>query len=190
MDSETGVGADLAELRRTSRISIPASSGNLLAPKKLFGIIPFGNKLRNYFDGYKSAQSHIASILARLAGGKDELLKDNAAIDVERQKLWAAMGRLEQMIHVSKALDAKLEAKALELEATDPAKAKAIRETALFYVRQRTPGPADADGGHGAGLSRARPGQEEQRRAGEGRRPRLDHHRRARCAPRSPWRRR
>src|SRR3546814_17535176 len=48
------------------------------------------------------------------------------------------MGRLEQMIHISKTMDARLEAKALELDATDPAKAKAVRETALFYVRQRS----------------------------------------------------
>ena len=138
MDKESGVGTDLAELRRTIEDLDPGKQGNLLAPKKLFGIIPFGNKMRNYFDGYKSSQSHIASILTRLGSGKDELLKDNAAISVERQSLWAAMGRLEQMIHVSKALDTKLEAKAFELEASDPAKAKAIRESALFYVRQRT----------------------------------------------------
>jgi uncharacterized protein YaaN involved in tellurite resistance len=138
MDKEGGVGTDLAELRRTIEDLDPGKQGNLLAPKKLFGIIPFGNKMRNYFDGYKSSQSHIASILTRLSSGKDELLKDNAAISVERQSLWAAMGRLEQMIHVSKALDTKLEAKAFELEASDPAKAKAIRDSALFYVRQRT----------------------------------------------------
>jgi uncharacterized protein YaaN involved in tellurite resistance len=42
------------------------------------------------------------------------------------------------MIHLSKTMDAKLEDKANELDATDPAKAKAIRETALFYTRQRT----------------------------------------------------
>jgi uncharacterized protein YaaN involved in tellurite resistance len=48
------------------------------------------------------------------------------------------MGNLEQMIHISTVLDARLEEKANELDATDPAKAKAIRETALFYVRQRT----------------------------------------------------
>jgi len=138
MDGEGGVGADLAELRRTIEDLDPGKQGNLLAPKKLFGVIPFGNKLRNYFDSYKSAQSHISSILASLANGRDTLLKDNAAIDVERQALWAAMGRLEQMIHVSKALDEKLEGKALDLESTDPAKAKAIRESALFYVRQRS----------------------------------------------------
>src|SRR3546814_7999244 len=77
-------------------------------------------------------------MLSSLASGKDERSKDNAAIDVERQNLWAAMGRLEQMIHISKTMDARLEAKALELDATDPAKAKAVRETALFYVRQRS----------------------------------------------------
>ena len=35
-------------------------------------------------------------------------------------------------------MDQKLEDKANDLDATDPAKAKAIRETALFYARQRT----------------------------------------------------
>ena len=138
MDAETGVGTDLAALRRTIEDLDPARRGNLTAPRKLFGVIPFGNKLRGYFDGYKSAQSHISTILARLASGKDELLLDNAAIDVERASLWTTMGKLEQMIHVSKTLDARLEAKAMELESTDPAKAKAIRESALFYVRQRT----------------------------------------------------
>lgn len=138
MDKEGGIGADLIRLRRTVEDLDPARQGDLTAPKRLFGIIPFGNKLRDYFDGYKSAQSHISTILARLASGKDELLHDNAAIDVERQNLWQTMGRLEQMIHVAKTLDSRLEEKAAELDYSDPAKAKAIRESALFYVRQRT----------------------------------------------------
>ncbi len=138
MDDESGIGSDLAELRRTVEDLDPGRRGNLTAKRKIFGIIPFGNKMRNYFDGYKSAQGHIASILDRLRSGKDELLMDNAAIDVERKNLWAAMGRLEQMIHVSNVMDQRLEDKAAELDATDPAKAKAIRESALFYVRQRT----------------------------------------------------
>lgn len=138
MDAESSVGSDLSELRRTVEDLDPGRRGNLLAPKKLLGIVPFGSKLRDYFDSYRSAQSHIASILARLQSGKDELLKDNAAIDVERQALWSAMGKLEQMIHVAKALDDELEHKADELDATDPEKAKAMRESALFYIRQRT----------------------------------------------------
>jgi uncharacterized protein YaaN involved in tellurite resistance len=138
MDKENGVGADLAQLRRTVEELDPGARGNLFAPKKMFGIIPYGNKMRDYFDSYRGSQTHIANILSHLASGKDELLKDNAAIDVERTNLWAAMGRLEQMIHVAKALDAKLEAKADDLDITEPAKAKAIRDAALFYIRQRT----------------------------------------------------
>lgn len=138
MDKDAGVGADLAELRRTIEDLDPGKKDDLFTRKKLFGIIPYGNRMRDYFDSYKSSQGHIASILSHLGSGKDELLKDNAAIDVERQNLWAAMGKLEQMIHIAKALDAKLEDKAAEIEISDPAKAKAIRETALFYVRQRT----------------------------------------------------
>jgi len=134
--SESSVGTDLAELRRTVEDLDPGKR-NLLTPKKLFGVVPFGNKMRDYFDGYKSAQTHISSILARLASGKDELLKDNAAIDVERLALWASMQKLEQMIHVSRALDSGLEGKASELESSDPQKARAVRENALFSIRQR-----------------------------------------------------
>lgn len=138
IDADNGVGANLAELRRTVEDLDPGKRDNLFTRKKLFGIIPWGDRMRDYFDSYRSAQSHISSILNSLASGKDELIKDNAAIDVERQNLWAAMGRLEQMIHLSKTLDERLETKALELDSSDPEKAKAIRETALFYVRQRT----------------------------------------------------
>src|SRR6187399_1896923 len=137
MDQESGVGKDLAELRRTVEELDPGRKGKL-TPRKLFGIIPFGNSLKRYFDSYTSAQGHIQAILARLASGKDELLMDNAAIDVERVKLWEAMGKLEQMVHIAKTLDDRLEEEAASLDHTDPAKAKAIRETALFYVRQRT----------------------------------------------------
>jgi uncharacterized protein YaaN involved in tellurite resistance len=138
MDGDGSVGKDLAELRRTVEDLDPGRQGKLSGPRKILGIIPFGNKIKNYFDSYTSAQGHIAAILQRLESGKKELHLDNAAIDTERQKLWAAMGELEQMIHIAKTLDARLEAKALELDSSDPAKAKALRESALFYVRQRT----------------------------------------------------
>ena len=135
IDKDTGIGADLTQLRRTVEDLDP---GRGVKPRKLFGFIPWGGGLRNYFMKYQSAQTHISKILAALASGKDELLMDKAAIDTERQNLWKTMGKLEQMIHISKAMDAALENKADELDATDPAKAKAIRETALFYTRQRT----------------------------------------------------
>jgi uncharacterized protein YaaN involved in tellurite resistance len=94
MDADGSVGKDLAELRRTVEDLDPGKQGKLSGPRKLLGIIPFGNKIKNYFDSYTSAQGHIAAILTRLESGKKELHLDNAAIDTERQKLWAAMGEL------------------------------------------------------------------------------------------------
>ena len=135
IDKDTGIGADLTELRRTVESLDPKGASK---PRKLLGIIPFGNKVDQYFDKYRSSQTHISKILGSLANGKDELLMDNAAIDTERAGLWKTMHKLEQMVHISKSLDKKLEDKAAELDATDPAKAKAIRESALFYTRQRT----------------------------------------------------
>jgi len=138
IDADTGIGANLTELRRTVEELDPGKQGNLSSSRKILGIIPWGNKIGNYFQKYQSSQTHISKILSALASGKDELLMDNAAIDTERAAMWKTMGQLEQMIHISKALDKKLEDKANELDSTEPAKAKAIRETALFYTRQRT----------------------------------------------------
>ncbi|UZK65797.1 toxic anion resistance protein [Sphingomonas sp. M1-B02] len=139
MGSDTGVGADLLALRRTVEQLDPSKNGKLIGGKG-GGIFErlFGSGMTKYFQKYQSSQTHINSILKSLGNGKDELLMDNAAIDTERANLWNAMGRLEQMIYLSKAMDERLEDKANELDHSDPAKAKAIRETALFYVRQRT----------------------------------------------------
>jgi len=139
MDKDTGIGTDLTALRTQIEDLDPSRKGNLFSRKKLLGLIPFGgNKLRGYFDSYQSAQSNISAILSRLKDGKDELLHDNAAIEQERAKLWEAMGKLEQMVHVSRTLDKRLEETAADLDPSDPAKAKAIRESALFQVRQRS----------------------------------------------------
>jgi uncharacterized protein YaaN involved in tellurite resistance len=138
MSSDTGVGADLLALRKKVEELDPSKNGKLMGGGSGFLDRLFGSGLTQYFRKYQSSQAHINGILKSLGNGKDELLMDNAAIDTERANLWNAMGRLEQMIYLSKEMDTRLEDKANELDHTDPAKAKAIRETALFYVRQRT----------------------------------------------------
>lgn len=136
MDRDNDVGTNLAQLRRVVEDLDPGKQGKL-SRKKLFGVIPFGNKMRSYFDSYASSQDTINNILGALDSGKTTLIKDNGDIDIERQNLWAAMGKLEQMAYVAQLLDERLEQKAAEFDATDPEKAKALRESALFYVRQR-----------------------------------------------------
>jgi uncharacterized protein YaaN involved in tellurite resistance len=100
-------------------------------------MIPFGDKIEDYFRKYQSAQSHLDGILHALRNGQDELGKDNAALNLEKQQLWDAMGRLNQYVYVAERLDARLSAAIAELEATNPDKAKAFREDVLFYVRQK-----------------------------------------------------
>ena len=123
MDRDTDIGQSLIELRTTVERLDPSANGKLLSKRGFLDKV-FGSKINNYFAQYRSAQTHIGGILTALANGKDELLMDNAAIDVERRKMWESMGKLEQMIHISNTLDARLEAKATELDGTDPAKAK------------------------------------------------------------------
>ena len=136
-DSGSDISRALVDLRNTVEKLDPSSQGDLFAPRKLLGLIPFGNRLNEYFDQYRSSQSHLNAIVETLRRGKDELLRDNAAIEQEKVNLWALMERLEKYIYLGKKLDAALEAKARSLDATDAQRAKVVREELLFYTRQK-----------------------------------------------------
>ncbi|HVZ38175.1 MAG TPA: toxic anion resistance protein [Candidatus Kapabacteria bacterium] len=131
------VGGSLIELRRTIEDLDPSKQGDLFSPRKLLGLIPFGNKILDYFDRYRSAQTHINAIIESLKRGKDELIRDNAAIEQEKINLWTLMERLEKYTHIARELDAELDAKAKEFDAADPGKARIVREEMLFYTRQK-----------------------------------------------------
>ena len=128
------VGSTLLELRRTVEDLDPKEA---TGAKKFLGMIPFGDKVNDYFQKYQSAESHLDAILHALRDGQDELGKDNGALNLEKQQLWEAMGRLNQYVYVAERLDARLSAAISDLDATDPEKAKAMREDVLFYVRQK-----------------------------------------------------
>src|SRR5688572_14003585 len=61
IDADTGIGADLTELRRTVEALDPKEAGRGMTTRKFLGIIPFGNKINNYFDKYRSSQTHISA---------------------------------------------------------------------------------------------------------------------------------
>jgi uncharacterized protein YaaN involved in tellurite resistance len=128
------VGATLIELRRTVEDLDPKGASGA---RKLLGFIPFGDKIRDYFQRYQSAQAHLDAIIKALYDGQDELRRDNAALGLEKTHLWDSLGRLNQYIYVAERLDARLSTKIAELEAADPDRAKALREDVLFYVRQK-----------------------------------------------------
>jgi uncharacterized protein YaaN involved in tellurite resistance len=106
--------------------------------KKLFGFIPFGNALRDYFAKYKSSQSHINAVIDSLLSGQDELRKDNASIDEEKTGLWDTMQRLRQYVYLAQQLDGDIAGVITTLEGADAERARVLKEDALFYVRQKT----------------------------------------------------
>jgi uncharacterized protein YaaN involved in tellurite resistance len=133
----SNIGKGLIDLRRTVQDLDPSRQGDMLQPRKLLGLIPLGSKVIDYFDRYQSSQSHLNAIIESLKRGKDELLRDNAAIEQEKANLWGLMERLEKYIYIGKKLDAELANKAAQLDAVDPAKARVVREEMLFYARQK-----------------------------------------------------
>ena len=64
-------------------------------------------------------------------------MRDNAAVEQEKVNMWTLMERLEKYIYLGKQLDAELDARARTLDASDPDKARVVREELLFYARQK-----------------------------------------------------
>lgn len=105
--------------------------------RKLLGLIPFGDKLRAYFQRYQKANTHIQGIVGALRDGSGELEKDNAAIAQEQKALWTQMETLRQYAYMAEKLDTALEARIKEIEANDADRARTLREDVLFPVRHR-----------------------------------------------------
>ncbi|ANS78314.1 hypothetical protein SGUI_0918 [Serinicoccus hydrothermalis] len=134
VSKESKVAQTLTELRHTVEDLDPAQATGV---KKWFERLPFSDRLTKYFQKYESAEKHLDAILHALKSGQDELSKDNAALNMEKQQLWESMGRLNQYVYIAEQLDAKVAATIAELDSSDPERAKALREDVLFYVRQK-----------------------------------------------------
>ena len=136
-DSTSNVSTSLVQLRRTVEDLDPSRQGPF-AKKRLWGLIPwFGNRIRDYFAKYQSAQTHLNAIIDALLRGQDELQQDNASIEQEKQNLWGTMANLRQYAYLAQKLDTDLSAKIADVQTTDPDKAKTLQEDGLFYVRQK-----------------------------------------------------
>lgn len=108
----------------------------------LFGTgwkLPFGlgRRVDSYFQEYRTSEQQLNDIVKALYNGKDSLIEDNAAIDVERENMQKLMGRLEQYAYIMKKLDKRIEDKLPEVESQDQLKASDIKQEVLFPVRQK-----------------------------------------------------
>jgi uncharacterized protein YaaN involved in tellurite resistance len=136
-DAASPVSKALGDLRNQVEALDPSKQGDLLSPRKLLGLIPFGNKLTAYFDGYRSAQNHLNAIIETLYRSKDELQRDNAAIEQEKATMWTLMQKLEGFAYLAKKLDGEIDARLTMLDTSDPQRAKILREDVQFYARQK-----------------------------------------------------
>ncbi len=135
----SSVGKSLMALRRQVEELDPSRQSDLLSPHKLLGVLPFnvGNRLTDYFDRYRSSQHQLNDVITSLHRGQEELERDNVSIEGEKVNLWAVMGRLRQYAYLAQNLDTALAARIAAIEATDPERAKILKEDLLFYVRQK-----------------------------------------------------
>ncbi|HET9462861.1 MAG TPA: toxic anion resistance protein [Thiobacillus sp.] len=114
----------------------PARAGDLLSPHKLFGLIPYGNKLQAYFRKFDSAGGEIARLMRELRTAQDEIKRDLSALADMEGQLWEGMGRIREAAFFAENLDARLAGEVAVLKQANPLKAEALEQEVLFYVRQ------------------------------------------------------
>ncbi|MEV6530326.1 toxic anion resistance protein [Streptomyces sp. NPDC051639] len=135
-DAQSHVAGSLVELRRVVEDldprDLPASKG-----RKLLSRLPGGNKLRDHVAKYASSQATLNKIVGSLRGGQDELRRDNAALQTERVRLWETMGKLQEYVVLTQALDTAVEEHIAGVDAADPTQADTLRSDVLFPVRQK-----------------------------------------------------
>ncbi|MET8075253.1 toxic anion resistance protein [Streptomyces sp. NPDC005303] len=133
-DAQSQVARSLVELRRVVEDldprDLPAAKG-----RKFLSRLPGGNRLRDHVAKYASAQGTLNRIVGSLRGGQDELRRDNAALQTERVRLWETMGKLQEYVVLTEALDQAVEGHITAVG--DPEAADTLRADVLFPVRQK-----------------------------------------------------
>jgi uncharacterized protein YaaN involved in tellurite resistance len=136
-DAQSQVAGSLVELRRVVEDldprDLPASKG-----RRFLSRLPGGNKLRDHVAKYASAQGTLNRIVGSLRGGQDELRRDSAALQTERVRLWETMGKLQEYVVLTEALDTAVEAHIrTHVDGADPRQGDTLRADVLFPVRQK-----------------------------------------------------
>ncbi|KUN26138.1 toxic anion resistance protein [Streptomyces antibioticus] len=133
-DAQAQVAGSLVELRRVVEDLDPRDLA-VSKGRKFLSRLPGGNKVRDYVAKYASAQGTLNRIVGALRGGQDELRRDNAALQTERVRLWETMGKLQEHVVLTEALDTAVEQHIDGV--ADPQQADGLRADVLFPVRQK-----------------------------------------------------
>ena len=136
-DPASRTGNTLVELRQIVT-ELDPKRHDLTGRKRFLKFLPGGSAIQRYFLKYESSQEQLDAITKALKGGQDDLRQDNAAIQTERDALWAAMGKLANYAVLASRLGDGLEQRIVELRNIGKTEdATTLEADALFYVRQR-----------------------------------------------------
>jgi uncharacterized protein YaaN involved in tellurite resistance len=136
-DPQRRVASTLVELRLTVEDLDPSKQEQGGLARAILDILPFRDKIRSYFAKYASAQGTLDKIIRALQNGQDTLLKDNAAVEGEKGRLWETMNRLQEYAVLTASLDSELSERIEQVRISDPAKADKLTSDLLFAVRQK-----------------------------------------------------
>jgi uncharacterized protein YaaN involved in tellurite resistance len=135
-DPQRQVAKTLVDLRLKVEDLDPAKQDGGFA-QFIRDLLPFRDKIRGYFAKYASSQSTLDHIIRALQDGEDQLLKDNAAVEGEKSRLWDTMNRLQEYAVMTSALDSQLVERIAAVRVNDAAKADQLTSDLLFAVRQK-----------------------------------------------------
>jgi hypothetical protein len=108
--------AALGEIRSRLDSLNPAREGDLLAPQKLFGVIPLGNKLKAYLRRFESTGIALQASIVKLQAAREGVQNDIADVERTRAQLWAAMQQLAAAAQFVSLLDSRLSEHAQPME--------------------------------------------------------------------------
>ena len=129
------INAQLARLRLVLDRLTPGE--DILKPKKFLGIFGRSSPILTYFDRYLFAEAEIEAALSTMMESRDLLFRDNVTISGHRSASRPLITGLTEAIGMCASLDERFEKLCSQLDKSDPAKAQALRSTALIEVRQR-----------------------------------------------------
>lgn len=88
-----------------------------------------------YAKAYDSAQAALNSVVLGLKDGREELLRDNLALEDDQKDAWASIGRLQEYAALIARLDTEVDA--MIAAEPDPQRADLLRRELQFAVRQK-----------------------------------------------------
>jgi uncharacterized protein YaaN involved in tellurite resistance len=132
------VSGSLIDLRNKVEAIDPNRSRTLngfLAKLPLVG--GAARSMQRYMREFEPAKTQIDAVVKGLYNGKEELIRDNAAIEVELKSMYESMHNIKEHIAVAAEVEAELERQVEELRATDGEQAERLANDMLFPARQR-----------------------------------------------------